>query len=173
MAIQYGDGSTSNDGRIIQCVTTNLATRTTISNFSNTGFSDLSGLSRTITLKSSGNEVLVMIMLNISHQTSGFAIPARVVRRVGGDNYVNIGNSNGSRIRGSFGYSQSSIPANAVTFIGRDSPGTTSQINYVLQLGSQSGQNVTINGTTSGNANNAGVNQAVFSSSITLMEIAD
>ena len=159
-------------GGIIQVVTMNFTARTTVTGLSNTGFTDISGFSKAITLTSNTSKALIMIMLNVSHQSDGFAIPARVIRRIGAtDTNVNIGDEAGSRIRGSFGYSQSSIPANSMVFIGVDSPASTSEITYVLQLGSQSAQSICINGTQSSNANNAGTNQAVLSSSMTVMEV--
>ena len=159
-------------GGIIQVVTTNISARTTVSGLSNTAFTDISGFSKAITLTSNTSKALIMIMLNVSHQSDGFAIPARVIRRIGGtDTNVNVGDTTGNRISGSFGYSQSSIPANSMVFIGVDSPASTSEITYVLQLGSQSAQSVCINGTQTSNADNAGTNQAVLSSSMTIMEV--
>ena len=63
-------------GGIIQVVTTNISARTTVSGLSNTAFTDISGFSKAITLTSNTSKALIMIMLNVSHQSDGFAIPA-------------------------------------------------------------------------------------------------
>ena len=170
--VPRGGIASGEGGGIIQVVTTNISARTTVTGLSNTGFTDISGFSKAITLKSTSSKALIMIMCNASHQTNEFAMPMRVIRRVGGsDTNVNVGDSTGIRISGSAGYTQSGTPANLITFIGVDSPATTSEITYVMQLGSQSSQNICINGSQSNNANNAGVNQCVLSSSMTIMEI--
>ena len=138
MAIQYADGSNSNTGRLIAI---HEAFKTDTASFSaSTGsFSDISGLSITLTPKSSTSKFFINVNTNYSTAT-GQRGTFRVLKSVGGGGYGlianSVGDSAGSVQRGMFpsmapaDNKSRSVPCSMTI---RDDPNTTSQIIYKLQ----------------------------------------
>ena len=163
MAIEYGDGSSSNGGRIIQVVTGHKSSRasTTSTSFTSTG------LSKNITPTESDNKILVLcnIRLGFASGNLGYAALWR------GNYQIFQGDSYGSAVRCSFSADGSGGQHNAyvptMTFL--DSPATTSTITYEIKYRGHNGNTVRVNAVGSDRSNGT---DGVFSSSIVLMEVA-
>ena len=138
MAIYYGDGSNSTLGRLIQ-VHTAFKTDTASFSASTGSFSDISGLSITLTPKSSTSMFFINVNTNYSTAT-GQRGTFRVLKSVGGGGYGlianSVGDAAGSVQRGMFpsmapaDNNSRSVPCSMTI---RDDPNTTSQIIYKLQ----------------------------------------
>tara|TARA_B100000900_G_C20408477_1_gene645820 strand:- start:335 stop:856 length:522 start_codon:yes stop_codon:yes gene_type:complete len=172
MAIKYVDGSDSSVGRAVQIVTAQFTT--VISVTSNAGLlnTDMYG---SITPSSSSHKVLVTFSLGRISGPSD-SVAARIRRTISGS-YVNIGTHTGSGNwqQGSFQcYGKGPINedhADGQTFMWLDSPNTTSNIDYRLQLYGQDNGTVYIN--RAQNTNDTNQPYAVRTgSSIILQEIA-
>ena len=121
-------------GGIIQCVQT-VKTDTYVHS-SNAGFTDVTGLSATITPRSSSSKILVSV--NLNH--SGFSYLA--IRLYRGGSLIYVGDASGSRIQAWVGpyhgydnrYGTHTSQAMYV-----DSPATTSATTYKVNVGTPSG----------------------------------
>ena len=143
MAIYYGDGSNSTLGRLIQ-VHTAFKTDTASFSASTGSFSDISGLSITLTPKSSTSKFFINVNTNYSTAT-GQRGTFRVLKSVGGGGYGlianSVGDAAGSVQRGMFpsmapaDNNSRSVPCSMTI---RDDPNTTSQIVYKLQCTAES-----------------------------------
>lgn len=150
-------------GSIIQTVTTTLTT--TFATTSGT-YTDITGLSVSITPSSASNTILVVVTL----QGSGSTSTSPIYQLVRGSTPICIGTSVGSRTAGTSSLnvnSASGMNSNSFHFV--DSPATTSATTYKVQILSVSaGQQVLIN------SSNTDTNVAGFprtASTITVFEI--
>lgn len=138
--------------------------------FSMTGqtWTDITGLSVSITPTSSSSKILVFYNLATSYNTSGYSGGVRLVRN---STAIHIGDAAGSRNQASnWGQLQYTWEVENMSNSFLDSPATTSSTTYKVQLISgYSGQTVYI-----GRSYNDydGADQARTASSITVMEIA-
>ena len=176
MAIQYADGSNSNTGRLIAI---HEAFKTDTASFSaSTGsFSDISGLSITLTPKSSTSKFFINVNTNYSTAT-GQRGTFRVLKSVGGGGYGlianSVGDSAGSVQRGMFpsmapaDNNSRSVPCSMTI---RDDPNTTSQIIYKLQGTAESSAGTVYINRTAGD-NSATTYQSGMSSMI-IYEVSD
>jgi len=176
MAIYYGDSSNSGTGRLIAI---HEAFKTGTASFSaSTGsFSDISGLSITLTPKSSASKFFINVNTNYS-TASGQRGTFRVLKSVGGGGYGlianSVGDSSGSVERGMFpslapaDNNSRSVPCSMTI---RDDPNTTSQIIYKLQCTAESSAGTVYINRTAGD-NSASTYQSGMSSVI-IYEVSD
>ena len=172
MAIYYGDGSNSTAGRVVQVVTAQYTN--TISVSSNSGLLNTS-LYGNITPKNSSHKVLVIISLGRVSGPSD-SVAARIRRTISGSNTdIGIHTDSGNWQNASFqNYGKGAINddhADGQTFMWLDSPNTTSEASYRLQLWGQDNGYVYINRTQNDNNNNQAYSCRT-GSSIILQEIA-
>lgn len=151
-------------GAVLQVVST---TKTDVFSTTSTSFTDITGLSVSITPSSISNKILVMCNVNGSVSSASYQAGLRLVRD---STAIAIGDSASSRSRG-FGQLTS---ANTwqMTFAGAtflDSPSSVASVTYKIQGLVQSGVTLYIN-QNSDNADNVQTLRGV--SSITVMEIA-
>ena len=152
-------------GSILQVVST---TKTDTFTSSSTSFVDITGLSATITPRSTSSKILVMASVasgNTGSQQSGF----RFMRDA---TPIAVGDAAGSRtpvtIGAYFGGSISNYHLSTLTSQVLDTPGTTSSVTYKVQ-GNTNGDTLTIN-RNGADLDVSTVRRAV--STITLMEVA-
>tara|TARA_B100000424_G_C22576936_1_gene324793 strand:- start:28 stop:555 length:528 start_codon:yes stop_codon:yes gene_type:complete len=154
-------------GGIIQVKST---TKTDTFTTNSTSFTDITGLSVSITPTRSDNKILVMMHVNLGHTNyvSGF------VRLVRDSTAISVGDGAGSRIACTVAMSDDptddEINCYSATFL--DSPSTTSATTYKVQLSTEA----------SGNTGNVFVNRSGedtdnnqhsrVTSSITVMEVS-
>ena len=150
--------------RVLQTVST---TKTDTFSSAVTAFTDITGLSVTITPTFATSTILVMADVSTYQDAGTSSAWARLVR---GSTGVYLGDAAGSRTRAShmIGWASGSNTGTPtfITFI--DSPATTSATTYKVQVGNQSG-------TTYVNRTSGDVDNAVYprtASSITVMEIS-
>jgi hypothetical protein len=151
-------------GAVLQVVST---TKTDVFSTTSTSFTDITGLSVSITPSSTSSKILVMCNVNGSVSSVSFQAGLRLVRD---STAIAIGDAAGSRSRG-FGQ-LSSANTWQMTFAGAtflDSPSSVASLTYKIQALAQSGVTLNIN-QNSDNADNVQTLRGV--SSITVMEIA-
>jgi hypothetical protein len=151
-------------GKILQVVST---TKTNTFSSAVTAFTDVTGLSVTITPSSATSTILVMADVSTYHDASAASAWARLVR---GSTGVYLGDAAGSRTQAShmIGWASGSNTGTPIFMTFVDSPATTSATTYKVQVGNQSG-------TTYVNRTGGDVDSAVYprtASSITVMEIS-
>ena len=151
-------------GSILQVVCT---TKTDTFTLNSGTFTDVTGLSATITPSSTTSKIYARYDVNIGN---AFGTNAAVIRFVRDSTPVFVGDSEGSRTQGSGeGYLDSGVITNVGGSL-LDSPATTSPVNYKIQLRWTSGGNiVAVNRSVSDPNTTSGLRTA---SSITLMEVA-
>ena len=163
-ALEFGTiSSGANAGEVIQVVST---TKTSVFTHATNNFTDVTGLSVSITPSSASNKILIITSLHMAtHGDYGFA---RLMRD---STAICIGDlSQNNQTRGSFGNSYVAGGAmiygsNAQNFL--DTPNTTSAITYKIQVMTNGGTLV-VNRTPDDTNNSS---HATTASSITVMEI--
>lgn len=152
-------------GAVLQVVS---VTKTNTFSSTSTTYTDITGLSATITPLSTSSSILVLVNCTMM---SGTGNPA--IKLVRGSTDICLGDAAGTnRIRSSVGQYKTGISAN-MSFIFLDSPATTSATTYKLQVRAQNSAAAAINiivGATGDDADRS--DNSRFPSSITLMEIA-
>jgi hypothetical protein len=151
-------------GCVLQVAST---TKTDGFTITSTSFTDITGLSVSITPSSTSSKILVMC--NVNGSVSGFSYQSGL-RLLRNSTAIAIGDANGSRSRG-FGQLTSAntwqMTSASTTFL--DSPSSVASVTYKIQGLVQSGVSLYINQ----NADNADTVQTLRGvSSITVMEIA-
>ena len=118
MAIEYGDGSNSNTGRIIQVVS---SARSSVFSTTSSSFTDI-GLSASITPKESASNILIFLTI---YSSSNDNHSQRLLR---GSTVIETGGSSGSRSLGFGGGFNCGNDADIGTMTGifLDAPNTTS-----------------------------------------------
>jgi hypothetical protein len=132
-------------------------------------FTDITGLSVSITPSSTSSKILVLVQVNGSQQYTVNRTSLRLLRDA---TAVNAGAVAGSRTAafGGFSTSDSTIPSGTVSGNFLDSPATTSSITYKMQVNVSAGSGTAYINRTQADADEAG--QIRMASNITLMEIA-
>jgi hypothetical protein len=158
-------GVSASAGQVIQVVST--AKTDTFAISTGDTFTDITGLSVSITPSSASNKILVMYNVSIgTNSGSGYGY-AKLLR---GSTGIFIGDSSGSRISISSGGASSNINTtlkHSIQFL--DSPSTTSSTTYKVQGFAQAGTGIIYINRSYGDDNaNTGVRDV---SSITVMEI--
>ena len=162
------DLATGVGGKVLQVVSTNK-----IDTFSSssTSYTDVTGLSVSITPSSASNKILVLVNFNASVTATDYWYAYQILR---GATAIHIGDTASSRTVASVGTalltasgSSNVIDNFSINYL--DSPSTTSATTYKLQGKVQSGQSFVINRSDSDTDASYGLRTA---SSITVMEIA-
>jgi len=155
-------------GSVIQVVSTTKTDTFSAGQDITNGFTDITGMSVSITPASTNSEILVLVSCALG-ATNNFGY----IRLARDATPIFIGDSSGSRPR----VSAMSFDGNINTGLSEtlaishlDSPSTTSSITYKLQLASPDGDTMFINRST--RDLNAATNDTRQASSITVMEIA-
>ncbi len=127
---------------------------------------EFTGLNATITPTSSSSKILVMISLTYS---SGPTTYKGIVKR--GSTNIFLGDASGSRQRVSFGlgFTGDENQADVASFIGLDSPATTSATTYKIFLINDNSESIFINRSRQDNNDDRGGRHV---STMTLMEVA-
>jgi hypothetical protein len=170
-AIQTTSGKPilNSTGSILQVVQT---VKSNTFSTASTTYTDVTGLSATITPSSTGSKILVLCDIKLGH-TVDYDPHFRIVR---GGTAIHVGDANGTRPRasgvfnvysssGTYGYSCGSAVAHAL-----DSPSTTSAVTYKIQVATYSTRTVYVN--RSNNFQAGTTYDTLVPSSITLMEIS-
>ena len=145
------------------------ATITNAPTFTQTSYTDLTGLAVSITPTRTDSKVLIMVNI---HATSNSATQAYFrIFRTSDNTAVCVGAASGSRVHATMGtnmYVQSyATQSCSMNFL--DSPATTSNFTYKVQTRTQGAGGIYVNrSVTDDNNNNAGR----FASSITVMEVS-
>ena len=153
-------------GGIIQVRSTTITNAPT---FTETSYTDVTGLSVSITPTRSDSKVLIMVNI---HATSNSSTQAYFrIFRTSDNTAVCVGTDAGSRVQATMGtifYVQSNATQScSMNFL--DSPATTSNFTYKVQTRTQGAGGIYVNrSVTDDNNNNAGR----FASSITVMEVS-
>ena len=155
-------------GKILQVKqTTKIDTFTT----SSQSYTDVTGLSVSITPASSSNKILIILDIKVGagHEDAAFA--GRLVR---GSTAIYIGDAASNRTQGSFGTSRQSGNAGYAIIQDRqavflDSPSTTSSTTYKVQVQGNNGRDTLVNRTY---ADDDEDDTPRVASSITVMEVA-
>jgi hypothetical protein len=164
-AVSLGGSATiGGGGKVLQVV---QAVKSDISTLTGTGsYQDISGLSVSITPSATTSKILVQCLLSLGTTTNTYA-QAQFVRD---STAINLGDTSGSRPRGTFSLSDGGSGAYYYT-VSRganflDSPNSTSALTYKVQAQSGSGNTLTFNTSGEGYSGSHAV-----TSSITVMEI--
>lgn len=142
-------------------------TKTDTQVFNTTTFTDITGLSVSITPSASSSKILVAVNVTANAEngnTQGF------MRLLRGSTTIGVGDSAGSRIPATSPLpfvNQYSAVSSSFTFL--DSPNTTSSVTYKLQVRDETAKTVYINRS---QIDNDGVAGGRYISTITVMEIA-
>lgn len=160
--IQTALGS-PNRGKILQVV---QATKTDTFTTSSTSWTDLTGLSVSITPSSTTNKIIIQLSLCFigDSNTQGYA---RLVRD---STPIAIGDANGSRVRftlNNYILQTNEVRTSSIMFL--DSPGTNSSITYKTQLQTQGTGTVYVNRSTTWSDNQT---SGTGISSLILMEVS-
>jgi len=163
-----GSGALSWSNRpILQVVNT---VKTDTFSTSSTTFTDVTGLSASITPSSASNKILIIVHLGAFNATSITYTAAFRISRNG--TAVGIGDAAGTRTRASFKIGSFNVDhALPGGFSFLDSPGSTSSLSYALQITMQSPATGCINRNGS-DADTSDAYAARTASTITLMEVA-
>lgn len=149
----------STTGSVLQVVST---AKTDSFSAASTSYTDITGLSATITPSSSSSKIL------ISANTNGSIVA--YIQLLRDSTAIFIGDTAGSRVRATQAiYAAAPNIPTAASFIYLDSPSTTSAITYKLQGRAESGTFYINRGSTD---TDAGTSYPRTASSITVMEIA-
>jgi len=130
-ATQYYDGAAWQavaGGKVAQVVSTS---KTDTFTSSSTSFTDITGLSVSITPTAATSKVLVIAQVSGSMDTGVASLFFRMVRD---STAINVGDTAGSRSRSTFGFSNTiatELVSGAASFL--DSPATTSATTYKMQ----------------------------------------
>ena len=165
-AVGAGKVASGVGGKILQVVSTDFST--TFSSTSPETFADISGFSRTITCSATSSKVLVMVSVNYKGPDSNDTF----LRLVRDTTAIAIGDAAGSRTRCWFEldrYSSSYTHGGVATLNYVDSPSSTSELNYKLQIGGTSDSSQIYFNRSSGDGDTAGQSRGY--SSIICMEI--
>ena len=170
MAIHYGDGTTSNNGRIIQVLQAHKSGTTTHNGQS--WSSNIGGLTQAITMSDSNNKVLANWMVCVSARSGVYSAQTRFVRGTavlgaGGVHNTNQVASSNHYYTSNDGYSDRTFSNMGNGFL--DSPGSGTHT-YAIQIrGGYTGIDVYINRLFE---NSAWSHIGSSSSFLTLMEVS-
>jgi hypothetical protein len=152
-------------GKILQVVTVLKQDSFTTTS---TSYTDVTGLTVSITPTSATSTILVMVSLGLGNLTQTGLSRGQILR---GATVVGAGTPVGLRVAGSFAYqpqtTTAAVPTQNMTFV--DSPATTSATTYKIQIASDAGTSTVGYGYNS----DANVAQVIRNASaITLMEVS-
>ena len=153
-------------GSVLQVVST---TKTDTFTTTATSFTDITGLSVSITPTSASSKILVLVDVNGSQQYGANRVALRLLRD---STTIDAGTAVGSRQAafGGFGTPDSTVPSATVSGNHLDSPATTSSVTYKMQVACIAGGGTAYVNRTQADGDESG--QIRMPSSITVMEIA-
>ncbi len=158
-------------GKVLQVVHT---TKTTIFSTSSSSFTDVTGLSASITPSSTSSKIQILCNTNLSSEgASGGLLYFKIMRGIGGT-FVNIGESTDSRngihahISREANETATHISSTRHNILFLDSPSTTSAVTYKAQA-STNGTNTLVIG--AGGRSDTNSEDAKYAVDIILMEI--
>jgi len=153
-------------GKVLQVLSTTKTDTFSLSG-STGNFSDITGLSVSITPSSASNKILIIAHSNIS-SAPGNRAGLRIVRD---STAICIGDANASRTRSTIGgqATGTSSEVDGLAFNFLDSPNTTSSTTYKIQLCGENGTTYYVNEAASTSTTG---DQYTSTSTITVMEIA-
>jgi hypothetical protein len=160
-----GAGSTYAPGHVVQVVST---TKTDVFSLASTTFTEITGLTATITPKSTSSKILVNVSL---FGSSNFNTIAHMYRLMRAATPIGVGDAAGSRTQSNtlrIALSTDTLGA-SVNFQFLDSPSSTSALTYSVQVRGENTNTLSIN-RSSNDIDSAAWSRS--SSTITLMEIA-
>jgi len=149
--------------RVLQTVS---ATKTDVFTLTSTTYTDVTGLSVSITPSSTTSKILIFAAINGAGDTGVSSGSMQVVR---GATPISVGDTAGSRVSNSATFVASGSAIYSGVSVHLDSPSTTSATTYKIQVRSN------VSGTVNVNKTDNDADQADFSrsaSSITVMEIS-
>lgn len=156
------------EGSIIQ---TKSTVKTDTFTTTSSSYTDITGLSVTITPTATSNKILAICHINGEGDgsTQGYFTLARVISSTT-DNTIYVGDTSGNKVRGSLNMhiNQNNECKNG-TLVFLDSPNTTNEITYKIQTRTQGSGTVNV-GRSSLFDNTA--NSGTFPCSITVMEVS-
>lgn len=158
-------GAVSRSGGVLQVLS---ATKTDAFSTTSTSFVDVTGLSVSITPRSTSSKIMVSVSINVS-QTVGYAVIGRLVRDT---TPLAIGDDSGlaNQQEASFqSYESQATNQDHKTITYLDSPSSTSTLTYKVQINAGNGATAYVNRS---QQDEAQVYAARTVSSITVMEIA-
>jgi len=155
-------GAVSRSGGILQVVST---TKTDTFTTSSTSFTDITGLSASITPSSTSSKIIVIAEIGIADVATANSVNFRLVR---GATAIGVGDAAGTRLRSSFRQTLTADRgvSSSMTFL--DSPSTSATTTYSVQIATETVA-VYVNRTASDADTPA---RGRTASTITLMEIA-
>ena len=158
-------GDAISSGKILQVLQTTktdtFSTTTAIPSFTN-----ITGVSATITPSATDSKILVMVSGGISNSSSGYTGGVNLLRD---STSIYLGDTRGSATRSSaWALTKTSGRCNMFSITYVDSPSTTSAITYYLQAGTESGGTIVIGGTSA----SGGSYNGSFPTNIILMEVS-
>ena len=153
-------------GNVLQVVST---TKTDTFTTTATSFTDITGLSVSITPTSASSKILVFVNVNGSQQYGANRVALRLLRN---STTIDAGTAVGSRQAafGGFGTPDSTIPSATVSGNHLDNPATTSSVTYKMQVACIAGGGTAYVNRTQADGDESG--QIRMPSNITVMEIA-
>lgn len=145
--VSVGSGATvAGFGKVLQIVT---ATKTDKFTTTSTTFTDVTGLSVSITPSSSSNKILVQAVVN-GASSQGTSTSRNLIGLFRDSTQIALGDSAGSRTRTSFDLSTRLTGSDNLSLSGTviflDSPSATSSITYAIKAVSPLGGTLAING---------------------------
>jgi|14_taG_2_1085336.scaffolds.fasta_scaffold02765_2 type IV secretory pathway VirJ component len=143
-------------GKVLQVVS---ATKADTFSTTSTSFTDITGLSASITPSSTSSKILVLVSTNASNTTVRESMAMRMMRD---STAIYIGDS-GTQVSARLRKETTNATAN-ISMNHLDSPSSTSSLTYKVQILTDVGNNCRINYEGGGSSNR-------YASSITLMEI--
>lgn len=148
--------------RILQVVST-----TVTGTFATTSssYTDVTGLSATITPSNTSSKILVIVSLSGTGQTANTNFFAQLVR---GSTAIGVGGASGSR-RTATSVSRDQTFPSSLVMMHLDSPSTTSSTTYKVQVTTQGGGTVYVN-RSEGDSDN--ISSPRTASAITLLEVS-
>ena len=156
--------------QVIQTVKSNTASSTSAT------FTDITGMSASITPSSASNKILVFFDIGISSGGGGSGNPG-MIKLLRGSTSIYIGDASGSIERGYGSISADSLyygdfyAVRKMTGVYLDSPSTTSSTTYKIQFRANTSGGTTVYLNSTGDTSNS-ANLIRTASSVTLMEIA-
>jgi len=151
-------------GKLLQVVS---STKTDTFTTSDTSFTDITGLGANITPTSSSSKVYVVVSIQGSQDIGSNRVNARLLRE---STAIAVGASAGNRVQASVGLTSdhADLIASASASV-LDSPNTSSQITYKMQIANTAGGGLCYVNRTENDSNDSGMPRCA--STITVMEI--
>ena len=154
-------------GKIGQVVST---TKTDTATISSSGFADVSGLTLNITPSATSSKVLIKCNITLNHNDQNHTVVFRFLR---GSTAVGVGASAGNRLQASAATATVGGGDHPQTVYAEflDSPSSSSQVVYKIQIANQDGAEVMVNRNNNADTDNANANFSRYASTITAMEV--